>query len=255
MSGSLKTTYAGYLTVPTSADAPLVDQNETVIGGDIVKNFKAIGDVIQKKTSTGGVSIGSKDSGNSVVDGGACISSSSSNATNTNTVIIGSYSATAPVAYSVNNISNRATSYIQGITGWKGLSYSVDPSAAISSGQWLDISIPSTGYGILEVEVIYVLTTGVRQSAQYRVVINPMSRTSIATEFIKGDFAESTTDPFEIWGTEMLFDCSNFQNVAVNGFILNIHYTLMTTSSITGSSSSGSFSSTYGSTYGSSYWS
>lgn len=45
-----KIPYKNLVTIPTSANDPLVDANETVVGGDIVKNFKAIADVIHPES-------------------------------------------------------------------------------------------------------------------------------------------------------------------------------------------------------------
>ena len=216
-----KTTYAGYLTVPGAATDPIVGSPNTGIGGDIVANFKAIGDVIQKKDVYGGVNVGSTYSYyNYISQGGACVSCQNSTAGGFRTVMLGALCASSNVNYSVNTMENQG-SYVVGVTGWKGLSNG-NVGYGYSS-QSLGIEIPSTGYAILEVDAIFIDSLGVRSNARYRVVVDYSSYPEVlSTTLLQGTDAYASSRFSVSNGTIYLENPDSKTH-----FVMNIHYTLL----------------------------
>lgn len=233
-----KTTYAGYLTVPGSASDPIVGSPNTDVGGDIVANFKAIGDVIQKKNSSGGVTIGDKSASNNVSGASCCIVSSTSHALGSNTVILGSDSAQSYTSNSVNTMKNADSSYVQGIAGWKGISGGSYPGSSYSSTA-LGIEVNSTGYAVLDVEAIFVDTNYNRSAKKYRVVVDYSNYPSVLSVTLLQGTDAYASSRFSVSNGSIYLENPDYQ---YSYFVLNIHYTMLTYAY---TYSSGSYSGSY----------
>lgn len=233
-----KSTYAGYLTVPGDAGDPIVGSPNTGVGGDIVANFKAIGDVVQKKNSSGGVTIGYKDASNSVSGASCCIVSSASQAYGSKTVILGSDSAQSYISNSVNTMKNSDSSYVQGIAGWKGISGGSYPGSSYSTTD-LGIEVNSTGYAVLDVEAIFVDTNYNRSAKKYRVVVDYSSYPSVISVSLLQGTDSFASSRFSVSNGSIYLENPDYQ---YSYFVLNIHYTMLTYAF---SYNSGSYSGSY----------
>ena len=220
-----KSTYAGYLTVPGATTDPIVGSPNTSTGGDIVANFKAIGDIIQKssKNSTGGT-VGCD---------------SWTYASGTRTILLGSSFASTSIPNSVNTMYNSNTSYITGVTGWRGLSNGWTGGSYTSESIF---PVDSTGYAILEVDAIFVDSSSVRSNARYRLVVDYSSYPSVlSVTLLQGTDTYAQTRFSVSNGTVYLDNPDGKMH-----FLLNIHYTLLQSAS-SSYSSYNSYSSYYGS--------
>lgn len=225
-----KTTYAGYLTVPGSSTDPIKSEGDTTIGGDIVKNFKAIGDILKKQGSSG--IILDSASSNSITSGynGTVVGSDYTTASNNRTVMLGSSNAESIIPYSVNTIDNRQNQLINGITGIKGVSY-----GDINGIYELDlgIQIDTAEAGIFDIDAVYIDRNNSRSMASYRVSVSSID--SPSTTLIAG------TDS----GASYRFSVSNtrlclYSNYTYAGVVLSIRYTILRNENFPISSSSSS---------------
>ena len=232
-----KTIYAGYLTVPGASTDPIQSEGDSTIGGDIVKNFKAIGDIIQKNSS-GGINIGG--TGSSVSSSGCCIDGYYTSSSGTRSVMLSGLSATATVPYSVNTMQNKNNANISGIAGWCGMSNGYVGSTY--SSESLGIHLNGTGYGVVEIDAIYVNSSNVRTNAQYRLVIDYSNYSDTLSTTLVGGTDSYANTRFSLLSGSLYIDNPDNQMY----YILNMRYTLLdSASSTTYSSGYGSYSGSY----------
>ena len=201
-----KSYYAGYLSVPSATTDPIVGSPNTGVGGDIVANFKAIGDIIGKSSKS---------------YTGCSVASTGCQANGTYTTVLGSQNLATAIPHSINTIRN-GDYYVSGVTGLKGMSNGQVSSSFYSEGTGIEIY--TTGYAIFDIEAIYVDQSHNRSNAHYRVVVDYSNYPATVTTTLLHGTDASVSSRFSVSNSQLYINNPDGKMY----FVLNIHYTVMT---------------------------